>query len=353
MVQKTEGYIDLEWTCPNCQSNNPGPQKTCGGCGSGQPADVTFHLPGQAKLQTDEAAAKAAEAAPDIHCPYCGTRNSATAKVCSQCGGDLTGGTQRVSGQVVGAYAAGPGPQVNCPSCASPNPASALQCAKCGSPLVRLPTPAAAPARRPALALWIGLGLVALVGCIIAFVILGRTEDLAGKVEQVSWSRSIDIEAQRTVTKQDWKDQIPASVRIGNCTKKYRTTQNQPAPVATEVCGTSYVVDQGTGKGKVVKDCSYRVYEDYCEYNAQEWQKVDQAAAKGTDLNARWPEVRLVGDQRAGSKHEQYVVLFATSKGVLTFKTSDYATFSKCQIGSSWTLAVNRSDEVVSIAPPQ
>ncbi len=353
MAQKTEGYIDLEWTCPNCQSNNPGPQKTCGGCGSAQPADVTFHLPGEAKLQTGEAAAKEAETAPDIHCPYCGTRNSATTKQCNQCGGDLTGGTQRVSGQVVGAFTAEPAPQVTCPSCGAPNPASALQCVKCGSPLVRAPAPPTTPTRRTSLAIWIGLGLVALVGCIIAFVIFNQTEALGGTVDQVSWNRIIQIEAQRTVTKQDWKDQIPSAVRIGNCTKKYRTTQDQPAPVSTEVCGTSYVVDQGTGKGKVVKDCNYRVYEDFCEYTAQEWQRVDQVVAQGADLNPRWPEVRLLGDQRIGSKLEQYTVQFSTSKGVLIFKTSDLATFSQCQIGSSWTLEVNRSNEVVSISPPQ
>ena len=84
MTQKTEGYIDLEWTCPNCQSNNPGPQKTCRSCGGAQPADVTFHLPGEAKLQTEEAAAAQAPTGPDVHCPYCGARNSAGAKVCSQ-----------------------------------------------------------------------------------------------------------------------------------------------------------------------------------------------------------------------------------------------------------------------------
>jgi len=355
MAQKTEGYIDLEWTCPNCQSNNPGPQKTCRNCGSVQPADVTFHLPGEAKLQTDEAALKQAEVGPDVHCPYCGTRNSASAKACSQCGGDLTGAAQRVTGQVIGAFVAGPGPQLPCPSCGNLNPASALQCLKCGSPLGRpqIPAAPAAPARRPPLALWLGIGLVALAGCVILFLILGRTEATAGSVNQVSWNRTIAIEALRTVTKQDWKDEIPANSKIGACSKKFHNSQSQPAPVATEVCGTSYVVDQGTGKGKVVKDCNYQVYADYCEYTAQEWQKVDQAVLQGSDTNPRWPDVQLLADQRAGAKQEQYTVLFSTNKGILTFKTSDYATFAKCQIGTSWTLNVNNSNNVVSIAPPQ
>ena len=75
MPQKTEGFIELEWTCPSCQSNNPGPVKTCQNCGSPQPVDVAFHLPGQANLRTDEAITHQAEAGPDVHCPYCGARN--------------------------------------------------------------------------------------------------------------------------------------------------------------------------------------------------------------------------------------------------------------------------------------
>ncbi len=117
MAQKTEGYIDLEWTCPNCQSNNPGPQKTCQSCGSPQPTDVKFHLPGEAKLKTDEATAEMAAAGSDIHCPYCGARNPGNAAVCAQCGGDLAGGTRRQAGQVVGAFSSTPGPQVTCSNC--------------------------------------------------------------------------------------------------------------------------------------------------------------------------------------------------------------------------------------------
>jgi hypothetical protein len=41
-------------------------------------------------MVTDEKAVQAAQAGADIHCAFCGTRNPATAKVCSQCGADLT-----------------------------------------------------------------------------------------------------------------------------------------------------------------------------------------------------------------------------------------------------------------------
>lgn len=354
MTQKTEGYVELEWTCPNCQSNNPGPQKTCRGCGNPQPVDVQFHLPLETKIKTDEATAKQAASGPDIHCPYCGARNVAGAPQCTQCGGDLGGGTKREAGQVVGAFSSGPAPQVPCPACGSPNRADALQCAKCGSPMARPKTAAQAAPGKP-FPVWLIVVLVLVVACGLIFLFqnLFKTEAMTGTVQEVSWKRTIAIEAQRNVTRQDWKSEIPSNVALGKCTKQYRNSQDQPAPVATEVCGTAYVVDQGSGVGKVVKDCKYQVYEDRCEYTVQEWQQVDQAILQGADLNPRWPTPNLATGQRTGKTQEQYTVMFSTSKGTLKFQTSNYKLFAQCTSGSTWNLEVNSSNEVVSISAPQ
>ena len=42
MAQESLGFVKLEWTCPKCGSRNPGPEKTCLGCGAPQPQDVKF-----------------------------------------------------------------------------------------------------------------------------------------------------------------------------------------------------------------------------------------------------------------------------------------------------------------------
>jgi hypothetical protein len=360
MTQKTEGYIELEWTCPNCQSNNPGPVKTCQNCGGAQPADITFHLPGEAILKNDEAIIRQAEAGPDVHCPYCGSRNSSIAKVCTQCGGDLTGAVQRISGQVVGAYTATSQPPVPCPNCGELNSPGALSCQKCGAPMNRPPvppapiTPAPKPKRNP-LVTGLTIFLIIAFGCgfLVLLFSLFKTESMVGTVEQPTWNRAIAIEAIRTVKHQDWKSDLPSNVVVGSCVKKYHNTQDQPAPVATEVCGTSYVVDKGSGIGKVVKDCTYQVYQDYCEYIAQEWQVVDQVVLNGSDSSPRWPDLRLSSDQRAGAKKELYAVQFNTSKGLMKFTTSDSSLFVKCLIGTTWNLEVNRANEVVSISAPK
>lgn len=358
MTQKSEGYIDLEWTCPNCQSNNPGPQKTCQNCGSPQPTDVTFHLPGEMKLKTDEATAEIVAAGPDIHCPFCGARNRGDAETCTQCGGDLTGGTRRQAGQVVGAFSSAPGAQVTCSNCGAVNPASAQNCTQCGSPLLRAAaptpqtTPAAPPRRLPLAALVVGL--VVLVGLCILLSSLFKTETTTGSVQNVAWSRIIQIEAISDVLyKNVWREDIPAGARISDCSKQYSHTQSQPAPVATEVCGTSYVIDKGSGVGQVVKDCTYRVYKDRCNYTVQEWTPVDQAALQGAGLTARWPALNLQSGQRQGKQQEVYTIEFLSNDKILEYKTDDYATFARCQIGSQWNLEVSSSGKIVSISPIQ
>ncbi|MBM3190390.1 MAG: hypothetical protein FJZ90_16940, partial [Chloroflexi bacterium] len=122
MARKRLGYIELEWTCPSCSSRNPGTTKTCHTCGAAMPDDIQFELPAEQKLDTSEETAKRVAAGPDIHCPYCGARNPGDAKVCAQCGGDLTQGAKRAAGEVLGAFKTGPAPEVACPSCGAPNP---------------------------------------------------------------------------------------------------------------------------------------------------------------------------------------------------------------------------------------
>ena len=33
MTRKTVGYVELEWTCDHCGTENPGPRKFCNNCG--------------------------------------------------------------------------------------------------------------------------------------------------------------------------------------------------------------------------------------------------------------------------------------------------------------------------------
>ncbi len=353
MVKKTVGYVQLEWTCPSCGAKNPGPQKTCAGCGAPQPEGVAFEQAAQEELITEKEEIQRAKAGPDVHCAYCGARNPAGAEICTQCGADLVEGKARVSGQVMGAHRDKPAPEVPCPSCGTLNPATAHKCSQCGSSITRpepRPEPVKAPRGGCGPAIYVvGAALILLVA--LGIFLARPSSDIIGTVEDVSWTRSIAIEGLVPVTHENWLDEIPPGVVRGACTQKVHHIQNDPAPNAKEVCGTPYTVDTGSGYGQVTQDCQYQVYADWCEYQVQEWRKVDEVVLNGSGLNARWPDPQLGVRQREGGGEESYEILFDTDGKAYTYITHDPAEFAQFQPGSRWTLRVNKLNAVVSIEP--
>jgi ribosomal protein L40E len=357
MAQETLGIINLEWVCPNCGVKNPGPQKTCKGCGSPQPENVEFQQPETAEFITDENEIKKSEAGADIHCGFCGARNAATNTICTQCGADLKEGKQRQSGQVIGAFQNKPVQQIACPNCSSPNPATADRCSKCGAPLQRSLPQKAQPAEAsvskkaiPVFLILIPLILILVCG-VIALLMLFRTETTVGTVQSVAWTRSIIIEKFADVTRETWKDEIPSGAKLGACEKKYHHTQSDPVEGAEKVCGTPYTIDTGTGQGKVVQDCQYRVSKDYCKYTVQEWQKADEVIARGTDFKPVWPEPKIASGQRLGKKDEAYTINFTSEKADYKYLTKNPDEFLDFQIGGKWELTVNALNQVTSVKP--
>jgi ribosomal protein L40E len=96
--RKQIGYLQLEWICPQCHARNPGDKTICLTCGMPQPEEVGFVPPLHPTILTTGTAAEAAaalvEAGADMHCRWCGVRNRATARQCTQCQGSLAGGAR-------------------------------------------------------------------------------------------------------------------------------------------------------------------------------------------------------------------------------------------------------------------
>ncbi len=353
MARKTIGYTELEWTCPSCGTRNPGTANLCTNCQAPMPTDVQFEQAAEDKLITDAARIEAAKGGPDIHCPFCGARNTATATTCVQCMADLTEGVKREKGQVIGAHRAKPAPDVACPACGTMNPASATTCQQCGASLAETrakPAPApAAPAGNPNL-VWIIGGVVGFIvlACIAFFVLANRTEDVVGTVSDVQWVYTIAIEELRPVEREAWQDELPSGAEVLSCSEEVRSTQSNPAPNSVEVCGTPYTVDTGTGVGEVVQDCEYQVYDDLCRYTVEEWQAVDQVQLTGNDLNPRWPEFRPVAGQREGDRRTNYVIVFRTDGDTYEYEASE-SEFNQAEIGSEWILKINTFNQVTEI----
>jgi DNA-directed RNA polymerase subunit RPC12/RpoP len=375
MTRKTIGYVKLIWNCPNCGSRNPGPQKICSSCGAPQPDNIQFEQLPQAELIKEETEIAQAKSGPDVHCYYCGTRNPATSKACSQCGADLTQATARASGQVLGAQQIGPAQPIECPSCGTPNAPDASKCIQCGASLVEpeLAKPASPtfssaipdPAKKSSIPLFAIIGgvvlLLVVAACIGFFVLFSRTTDVTAKVETITWKRSVRIEQLVPITGEDWRDEIPVGAVVGNCTEKERGSESHFTGETREVCGTPYTVDTGTGYGEVAQDCETEkiyenipVYDDYCSFTATVWQSVDGLSLTGNDLSPRWPEANLTSSsQREAGREESYEVVFDADGKTYTYTTNDLAEFTQFQIGSRWVLNVNALDAIMSVEPLQ
>ena len=357
MAKKELGHIELHWDCPNCGSANLGRDQTCTNCGAPQPEGVSFYQPAGQDLLKDEDLISRAEAGPDIHCPYCGTRNVGNAVTCIQCGGDLSEGARRKAGQVLGAYGTAPAADVACPNCGTLNTAAARSCSNCGASLAvgkpRVQTePAPTPAKRspiPAYAIIAGVvGLVLI--CIAAFILLTRTNEVTGIVHSGSWERSIPIEALVPVEHESWLDQVPAGADLLGCAEEVRSVEDQPVQDSVEVCGTPYAVDSGSGFAEVQQDCEYQVYDQYCQFTVEEWSQVDLATLAGDGYVASWPDPQLVAGQRLGDGQEEtYTIVFVADGETYTFTTSDFRLFQQAVPGTEWNLDVNTFGGVVSI----
>jgi len=333
MARKTIGFVPLIWICPSCDTQNPGPIKTCTSCGAPQPTDIQFLQVDEERFDfiKDEALIRMAKAGPDIHCPYCGTRNPSTADLCSNCGGEIgVGGKTRQSGQKVQTISEAKAAQA-APRVTAPEPKKSLS--------------------RGAVIFGILAILACLVGVILIFMLFLKTDDITATVTDVAWERSINIEAYTTVTDQDWWDEIPGGANIRSCKEAYRYTSDQPQANATEVCGEAYVEDTGTGVGEVVQDCAYEVYDDYCEYTYMDWIVVDAITETGSDISPIWPFVMLEDDQREGERAEKYTIRFSGDGERFVYTTTDSDLFQLARPGSRWLLQVNSLGGVQSIKP--
>lgn len=374
MARKSLGYVQLEWTCPNCETRNPGPQKICSSCGMPQPEDVEFEQQAEEKLVEDAAAIARAKAGADIHCHYCGSRNPADAETCSQCGALLSEGTARESGTVLGAHRDEPAEPVTCPNCGTANEPNAAKCVQCGANLARSEpevkaeavglkaqaAPAGSGRSKTYGAVAVIVVLLILGACIGFFVLYNRTEATTGQVQAVEWTRNVSIEALTPVTFEGWREEIPPGAIIGTCTRKVHHTEERFTGNTREICGTPYTVDTGSGYGEVVQDCTtekimdtLEVFADSCQYTVEQWQQIDQATLQGTDTNPRWPDLSLRAGQREGERQEKYRITFRTEEGTYTYITSNSNLFNQAQIGSRWVLHVNAFNDLTKVEPAQ
>jgi len=350
--KQTLGYVELEWTCPNCNSRNRGRDKTCANCGAPQPENVKFERAADEKMIA-AADAKGAALGPDIHCGFCGARNPADAVTCSQCGADLKEGKARAAGQEMAAAAKVAA--VTCTNCGAENPSTRTMCEKCGSPLPSAaaaapvsfaapmggsatPAAPAKPAKKPNWLLIGGLAFVLMLCCVAGlWAFLAPSSSVQATVTDVYWQTSVPVQAQQEVRYNDQAGNPPGDAYDVSCHTETKSVCEQKT------------IDQGNGYAKVEEVC-HDESTDYCSYTMLEWKTVQTYPLEGYDLFPQYASPTLSSGQRLGSPSESFTVTFDSSKGTLTYNPGSAGEFSQFAPGSEWTLKLNAFGGIVSVS---
>jgi hypothetical protein len=118
------------------------------------------------------------------------------------------------------------------------------------------------------------------------------------------------------------------------------------------VCGTPYVQDTGTGKGKVIQDCEYQIPDEWCKYTVQEWHVIGrQVVGKGNDLSPTWGKTSLKANQREKDHEEDYQVTFTVNDREATYHARDLQDYQQFTPGSKWLIKVNALGGITSLQP--
>lgn len=349
-TRRTIGYIQNEWTCPNCGTRNKGGMKTCSQCGASQPENVQFELPAQQEFVTDEKQIEAAKAGADIHCPFCGTRNPATAKTCSQCGGDLTEGKRREAGRIMQpSFPAGQPQVIKCENCGTDNPGTNTVCSNCGSPLPKVSpspvTPVGLGIGKPGIPkktnwLWIGSILAAFAICciVIGALFVFPSRSAKATVTDVHWQTSVPVQEIRAVDYNNEQGSPPSGAYNVSCRDE-----------SHDVCEQK-TVDKGNGYSEVVEECHTET-QQYCSYTVDEWTTIQTYTLDGNDLQPVYESPNVSSGQRLGEESEKLIVTFSTDKGEKTYSPSSVSEYQQFTVGSTWNLKMNTVGKILSVEP--
>jgi ribosomal protein L40E len=315
---------------------------------------VQFELPSEQKLVTDEAAIKAAQEGPDIHCPFCGTRNPASAKTCSQCGGDLTDAKAREAGRIMQAPPLSEPKVIKCDNCGTENPGSNSVCSKCGSPL---PKTTAAPTMAPLSAAganpanlkapkktnWLLIGgiLAALAVCcvVIGALFFFPSKSVKATVVDVHWQTSIPLQEIRAVDHNNEVGSPPSDAYDVSCRDD-----------SHDVCEQK-TIDKGNGYSEVVEECHTET-QQYCSYTVDEWTTIQTYPLEGNDLRPVYESPNVSSGQRLGDPSQDFTVTFSTPNGEQeTYSPGTVSEYQQFAVGSTWTLKMNALGGVVSVEP--
>lgn len=332
-----EQVFQMLWDCRFCNTQKllGLDHRHCPNCGATQdPAWRYFPSPEDIKYVTD---ADYVYAGVDKICPFCQTPNSAAAKFCKQCGGDLSGAVDAAQ-QNLADHASVSGVRNDV---VKDKFNADLNAAK------------AKPKRAPIE--WLLIALIGIVLCVGAvYALFFQTSAVTLAVTDVAWSRAITVERFVTSRQSDWQDSMRAGAYNVSCSPRQRSyTESEQYQ-----CG-SEMRDRGDGSGvQVPKYCSRSVTkyrnDNYCSYSVDSWVFARKLENTGTvDQPLTWPaftplQTTGIGAERAGASVETLIVRFrqppqnGADAQDRSYNPPDVNQWKTFRVGGTYTVQVNR-----------
>lgn len=331
------------WDCRYCGTTGiPGREKVCPNCARSRPEGTKFYLAKeQDEAEIKEASLiKEAKSGADWICEYCGSSNPQGENVCHHCGAARESTSPE---QAIKTYGAGEAPSRG-DMAPEPTPQPVTQDKK----------------KQPAWLPIVGvLALLVLVACACGAFLIFRNTEKNVTVAEMSWERTVGVEAFRTVTEEDWE--VPAGGRTlserqeirsyeqvltGYVPAQRQVSEQVQVGQRTYVCGQR---DLGNGFFEDVEctepvyETRYRteyydepvyeqvpVYDTLYTYEIDKWVTDRTERAAGNDQQPSWPAIALAANEREGTRTEQYVIVFVDEDGeryTMEFTEEEWLTF--------------------------
>lgn len=312
--------IEGRWDCKYCGKKGiRGLSKYCPGCGHPQDKDVKFYMPDKIEYLDEETAKNYGKGA-DWVCSYCNSYNRYDANYCINCGGSKE--------EKEGDYFSVQKPEHIPEDEIKDNVPDSN------------PSEPPVPKKKSKFGIF-GVALAAILVIIAGFMLLAP-KNMDATLQDKSWSRNIAIEDCITVQESDWE--VPDGGRIYDQKEEihhydqvldhYETVEEERTRTVQDGYDTyTNYVDNGDGtfseetvetpryitetyyetvEKPVYKDVP--VYATKYYYEIERWQETRVVTTEGKDDDPYWGETNLTGQEREGTKKENYNLIFTTKK---------------------------------------
>jgi hypothetical protein len=341
--QPGEKVYQMLWDCRFCGTTKllGIDHRHCPNCGAAQDPEWRY-FPSDADLKV-VSDPKYQYAGVDRTCPFCGQPNSAAAKFCKDCGGDLSAAKDVALKSDLQTGMEGP---------AGARDDVVLQ--KFQREQAAIKAKSQGGLKIAGLPVVVIAAVVLCLGAIVALIALSRsTYGASLAVTEMTWQRVISVEQLSAQPGSDWRSDVPHDAYNITCHSEDRCHNESEQ----YVCG-SVNVDRGDGSfTKQDKYCTRSkqvcVPDSKCNYRVDRWAfERDYTASGGPADPPAWPAVTLntgsvVGAERESSRRETLAVIFKDGGGQsYTHNPSDLATWQTFKVGQGYTVEINRLNQV-------